>query len=111
MCVFGLHNKRLFDLESDRNHPRKKFRPFASAKLPIVYGIVIAPLLIGISSALGAAVNSDFLIVLLLYLLLTIAYSLVLKRLVLVDCLTLATLYTVRIIAGSAAVSVSLFGY
>ena len=44
----------------------------------------------------------------LLYLLLTVVYSLVLKRLVLVDCLTLATLYTVRIIAGAAAVSVSL---
>jgi len=44
----------------------------------------------------------------LLYLLLTVAYSLVLKRLVLVDCLTLATLYTVRIIAGAAVVSVSL---
>ncbi|MDB9998287.1 UbiA family prenyltransferase [Alphaproteobacteria bacterium] len=98
----------LFDLESDRSHPRKRFRPFASAKLPIVYGIVIAPLLISVSIALGTVVSSDFLIVLLLYLLLAVVYSLVLKRLVLVDCLTLATLYTVRIIAGAAAVSVSL---
>ena len=98
----------LLDLESDRNHPRKKNRPFASAKLPITLGVVVAPLLIGVSIALGTIVGSAFLVVLLLYLLLTVAYSLVLKRLVLVDCLTLATLYTVRIIAGAAVVSVSL---
>jgi 4-hydroxybenzoate polyprenyltransferase/phosphoserine phosphatase len=98
----------LLDLESDRNHPRKKNRPFASAKLPITLGGVVAPLLIGVSIAIGTIVGSAFLVVLLLYLLLTVAYSLVLKRVVLVDCLMLATLYTVRIIAGAAAVSVSL---
>jgi 4-hydroxybenzoate polyprenyltransferase len=109
LCASSVYiTNDLFDLESDRRHPRKRFRPFASAKLPIVYGIVIAPLLISVSIALGTLVSSDFLIVLLLYLLLTVVYSLVLKRLVLVDCLTLATLYTVRIIAGAAAVSVSL---
>jgi len=45
---------------------------------------------------------------LLLYFLLTATYSLVLKRLVLVDCVTLATLYTIRIIAGAAAISLSI---
>tara|TARA_B100000809_G_scaffold173408_1_gene170644 strand:- start:4613 stop:6049 length:1437 start_codon:yes stop_codon:yes gene_type:complete len=98
----------LLDLESDRRHPRKKNRPFASAKLPISLGVAVAPLLIGSSVMLGAIVGADFLVILLLYLLLTTAYSLALKRVVLVDCLTLATLYTLRIIAGAAAVSVRL---
>ncbi|MBL6726868.1 MAG: UbiA family prenyltransferase [Methylophilaceae bacterium] len=98
----------LLDLESDRGHPRKKHRPFASARLPIALGVAIAPLLIGVSIVLGTIVGSEFLVVLLLYLLLTVAYSLVLKRVALVDCITLATLYTVRIIAGAAAVGVSL---
>ena len=98
----------LLDLESDRRHPRKKNRPFASAKLPISLGVAVAPLLIGSSVTLGAIVGKDFLVILLLYLSLTAAYSLALKRVVLVDCLTLATLYTVRIIAGAAAVSVTL---
>ena len=98
----------LLDLESDRLHPRKKNRPFASAKLPISLGVAVAPLLIGSSVTLGAIVGEDFLVILLLYLALTVAYSLALKRVVLVDCLTLATLYTVRIIAGAAAVSVTL---
>ena len=98
----------LLDLESDRRHPRKKNRPFASAKLPISLGVAVAPLLIGSSVTLGAIVGEDFLVILLLYLSLTVAYSLVLKRVALVDCLTLATLFTVRIIAGAAAVSVTL---
>ena len=98
----------LLDLESDRRHPRKKDRPFASAKLPVSYGVAITPLLIGSSVTLGTIVGKDYLVVLLLYLALTAAYSLVLKRLVIVDCLTLATLYTVRIIAGAVAVSVTL---
>jgi 4-hydroxybenzoate polyprenyltransferase len=109
LCASSVYiTNDLFDLESDRSHPRKRHRPFAAAKLPIALGVAIVPLLIGISIALGTIVSSDFLIVLLLYLVLTVSYSLVLKRLVLVDCLTLATLYTVRIIAGAAAVSVSL---
>lgn len=109
LCASSVYiTNDLLDLESDRIHPRKRFRSFASAKLPIVYGIAVAPLLIGFSIAFGVIVSPDFLMVLLAYLALTLAYSLVLKRLVLVDCLTLATLYTVRIIAGAAAVSVSL---
>lgn len=98
----------LLDLESDRRHPRKRIRPFASASLPISMGVAIAPLLIGLSLVLGVVVGTEFLVVLLLYLLLSLTYSLVLKRIVLVDCLTLATLYTVRIIAGAAAASLEL---
>ena len=109
LCASSVYiTNDLLDLESDRNHPRKKNRPFASAKLPITLGVLAVPLLIGVSIALGAIVGSAFLVVLLLYLSLTVAYTLVLKSLVLVDCLTLATLYTVRIIAGASAVSVPL---
>lgn len=109
LCASSVYvTNDLLDLESDRRHPRKKNRPFASAKLPISLGALSASLLIGLSITLGVIVGQDFLIVLLLYLLLTAAYSLVLKRLILVDCLTLATLYTVRIIAGAGAVSVEL---
>jgi 4-hydroxybenzoate polyprenyltransferase len=97
----------LLDLESDRSHPRKKHRPFASARLSIALGVAVVPLLIGASIVLGVIVGNDFLVVLLLYLLLAISYSLVLKRMVLLDCITLAILYTFRIIAGASAVSIS----
>ncbi|MDA9634163.1 UbiA family prenyltransferase [Pseudomonadota bacterium] len=109
LCASSVYiTNDLLDLESDRGHPRKRYRPFASAKLPITIGVAIAPLLIGASIALGAMVGKEFLVVLMIYLILTASYSLVLKRMVLVDCLTLATLYTIRIIAGAAAVSLSL---
>ena len=109
LCASSVYiTNDLLDLESDRSHPRKRARPFAAAKLSVLHGVIAAPLLIAASFLLGAVVGLDFLIVLLVYLLLTVTYSFYLKRLVLVDCLTLATLYTMRIIAGAAAVSVSL---
>jgi 4-hydroxybenzoate polyprenyltransferase len=109
LCASSVYiTNDLLDLESDRSHPRKRFRPFASAKLSVLHGVIAAPLLIAASFLLGAVVGVDFLIVLFVYLLLTVTYSFSLKCLVLVDCLTLATLYTMRIIAGAAAVSVSL---
>lgn len=98
----------LLDLESDRQHPRKRNRPFASASLSILTGIVLSPLLVVASFALGYLVSSDFLVVLIIYFLLTTFYSLVLKQIVLLDCLTLASLFTLRIIAGAAAVSIPL---
>ena len=109
LCASSVYiTNDLFDLESDRRHPRKRLRPFASAKLSVLQGVFAAPLLISASFLIGTLVGLDFLIVMLVYLFLTVIYSFSLKRLVLVDCLTLATLYTMRIIAGAAAVSVSL---
>jgi 4-hydroxybenzoate polyprenyltransferase/phosphoserine phosphatase len=93
----------LLDLESDRLHPRKRSRPFASGAVPVWRGVLAAPMLLAASLLLGLLVGGAFLPWLAGYFLLTCAYSLLLKRLVLVDCLTLALLYTIRIVAGAAA--------
>jgi 4-hydroxybenzoate polyprenyltransferase/phosphoserine phosphatase len=98
----------LLDLQSDRLHPRKRSRPFASGLVPIWMGVALAPILIISSFALGRYVGGTFLPWLVFYFFLTCAYSWRLKRLMLVDCLTLAMLYTLRIIAGAAAASMSL---
>jgi 4-hydroxybenzoate polyprenyltransferase len=98
----------LLDLESDRKHPRKRHRPFASASVPIKVGVVLAPLFAINSLLLGLMVGVAFTAWLVGYFLLTYAYSLWLKRLALIDCLTLAALYTLRIIAGAAAVAITL---
>ncbi|MEK9685480.1 MAG: UbiA family prenyltransferase [Rhodospirillaceae bacterium] len=109
LCASSVYiTNDLLDLESDRIHPQKRFRPFASAKLSVLHGVIASPLLIAASFLIGVVVGVDFFIVLFVYLLLTLTYSFSLKRLVIIDCLTLATLYTMRIIAGAAAVSVSL---
>jgi len=98
----------LLDLESDRKHPRNRHRPFAAAAVPIKTGVILAPLFAIASLVLGLAVGAAFTAWLVVYFLLTCAYSLWLKRLALIDCLTLAVLYTLRIIAGAAAVAITL---
>ncbi|WP_254209772.1 UbiA family prenyltransferase [Burkholderia multivorans] len=99
----------LLDLEDDRHHPSKRRRPFASGALSIVWGLVSFPLLVAIS--LGGALlwlPWRFAAVLGAYYILTMAYSLVLKRRMIVDVVALAMLYTVRIVAGSVAVGLPL---
>ncbi len=97
----------LLDLESDRRHPRKRLRPFAAGSVSITAGIILVPVLLGSSALLSIQVGGPFTSVLTCYLVLTLTYSTVLKRLVLLDCLALAGLYTVRMIAGAAAISIS----
>jgi 4-hydroxybenzoate polyprenyltransferase len=96
----------LLDLPSDRRHPRKRRRPFASGALPIGQGLMIAPLLAAGGLALASLVSLPFFAVTLVYLLTTTAYSLRLKTFVLLDVMVLACLYTVRVIAGAVAIGV-----
>jgi 4-hydroxybenzoate polyprenyltransferase len=98
----------LLDLPSDREHPRKRLRAFASGRLSARSGVVASLVLLGIAIYLALLVGQPFALVLLGYYLLTWAYSLRLKRAALVDVITLAGLYTVRIIAGAAATSIPL---
>jgi len=99
----------LIDLESDRKHPIKKFRPFAAGMLPISTGLLFVPLLLG-----GGFVISVFLLPILftaalgLYTVITTAYSFYLKRIVVLDVIVLAGLYTLRILSGAAAIDISI---
>jgi 4-hydroxybenzoate polyprenyltransferase len=94
----------LLDLESDRLHPTKRKRPFAAGVLPVWVGVVLAPVLLTVSLVIAAHVGWRFQCWLIGYFALTCLYSWSLKRLILVDCLTLAVLYTLRVLAGAAAV-------
>ena len=98
----------LFDLDSDRHHPRKRLRPFASGRVSVAKGVVLFPLLLLNAFLFAIPIGSAFVGWLLFYFLLTCAYSWGLKRVVLIDCLVLAMLYTVRIIAGAAAAGIAL---
>lgn len=96
----------LWDLDNDRAHPRKRHRPFASANLPILEGVATAALLLFAAGALAWLVSPNFLTMLLVYLVLTSAYSWALKEYVLMDVIMLSLLYTLRILAGSVAVNI-----
>lgn len=98
----------LLDLESDRRHPRKRNRPFAAGTLSIRIGTILSLLFAVISLLLGFLISSSLFVCLILYLLLTTIYTLVLKRIFLIDCVTLASLFTIRLIAGAVAVDIKL---
>ncbi len=94
----------LLDLAADRAHPRKRSRPFASGRVPILHGLVMAPLLLISALVIALAfLPSLFLLVLFLYYVVTTLYSFVLKRLLVIDICALAGLYTLRVMAGAAA--------
>jgi len=98
----------LLDLESDRLHHRKRRRPFASGDLPILWGIYAAPVLLGASALLAWRAGPAFMATLAVYFIITAAYSLGLKRIILLDCIVLALLYTLRVIAGTATAGVAM---
>ena len=97
----------LLDLPADRRHPRKRLRPFASGDLPLAWGLLLTPLLLLTAAALSLlALPPLFSLVLGGYFMVTSAYSFGLKRKPIVDVILLAALYTVRAVAGAAAIAV-----
>lgn len=110
LCASGVYVLNdLLDLDADRRHVSKRARPFASGDLPVVWGLWLAPGLLGAALLLAALLlPAAFLGMLGLYLTGTLLYSFWFKRIVLLDAITLAGLYTARILAGGAAVGVAL---
>ena len=98
----------LLDLESDRQHPRKQYRPLAAGLMSMPTAFLLAGGLLALGVALAFAINGAYLFCLLIYLLVTACYSWFLKRFALLDCIALAVLYTLRIIAGAAAINMGL---
>jgi 4-hydroxybenzoate polyprenyltransferase len=109
LCASGVYLLNdLLDLASDRQHPRKRMRPFAAGALPLLHGMLAVPVLTAFAFALALWVSPLFAAALGLYLLLTLAYSLYLKRIVMMDVMVLAALYTLRIVAGTLAIGAAL---
>ena len=98
----------LLDLNADRAHPRKRLRPFASGAVPIAHGSVLALSLLTAGTVIAALLGWTFLLTLAAYYVLTTAYSLWLKRKIIIDICILAGLYTMRILAGGVATGIEL---
>ncbi len=97
----------LADLRNDRAHPTKRHRPLASGALPILGGVAFIPILLVAGTLLATRLPTGFQGFIAGYLLLTTAYSFWLKRVVALDTVVLASLYTLRVAAGAAAVMVT----
>jgi 4-hydroxybenzoate polyprenyltransferase len=98
----------LLDLADDRQHPRKRRRPFAAGDLPLFAGLILIPILLALSGLASLFLPVAFLRILAVYYALTLAYSFCLKRIAFLDVAVLAGLYTTRIIAGCAAIATGL---
>lgn len=96
----------LVDIEADRAHPTKNRRPLAAGTISVLDGLLAVPILLAASLIGALLVAPRFAIVLVGYLALTTAYTFVLKRKMMIDVITLAALYTIRVIGGAAAISV-----
>jgi 4-hydroxybenzoate polyprenyltransferase len=96
----------LLDLKADRLHPTKANRPFASGRISIQAGMIMAPALLFCAFAMAIAVSWTFAAVIGAYFTLTLMYSFFLKRKMLIDTVVLAMLYTIRVIGGAIAIHV-----
>lgn len=96
----------LLDLDSDRANPRKKDRSLAAGTIPIAGGTALIPVLFLAGLAIALALGWAFVGILVLYYLLTVAYSLHLKQRTIIDIWVLSVLYTLRILAGAAATGI-----
>lgn len=113
--VFGLTASAVYllndliDVEDDRSHPRKKYRPFASGDLSLLQGWIAWPLLLTVAAITSyLLLPLGFSMVLVAYFLVTLGYSLRLKQGVIVDVIILAVLYTLRLVAGAAVINTPL---
>ncbi len=111
-CAFGLCASSVYlvndltDLSADRLHPRKRMRPFAAGELSLLWGLGSVPLLLGGGFFLACFLPLPFFGILLLYFFLNLGYSFTIKKVALLDVITLAGLYTMRIMAGSVSIAI-----
>lgn len=98
----------VLDVRHDRLHPRKKMRPIAAGAISRLSALCCSALLGGAGLLVAAAGGVPLLKVVCFYFVLTVLYSIYLKKILLIDVAMLAGLYTVRVIGGSAATDIHL---
>lgn len=98
----------IFDKQVDKEHPIKKYRPIASGLLQIRIAVLFSIILLIIAGLISYLLPTEFQLALLLYLLTTNIYTFRIKSVALLDVITLACLYTLRIISGALAINVAI---
>lgn len=96
------------DIENDRLHPYKKFRPIAKGSIPVPFALFVAITFVFISLYLSLFLSFFFFLLCLFYLGLHLAYSFFLKDISIIDVLIIATGFVVRVYAGAVVIGVHL---
>lgn len=94
------------DAEEDRAHPEKCNRPICSGALPVSIALFGAGLLVITAFSISVYVGVKFFLLAALYFILTISYCLALKRMIVLDCMTIAAGFVLRVVGGAIAISV-----
>ena len=98
----------VIDIDTDKQHPTKKFRPIASGDLTQTNGIFLAVLLIISGLCLSLHVNTSFFVIICIYLLLNIFYNLIFKKIIYLDVFTLTSFYILRIMSSASIPEINL---
>jgi 4-hydroxybenzoate polyprenyltransferase len=98
----------LFDVQTDRLHPRKKNRPFASGEVSSACGLVLAFVLAAVLALICCLMPLAASLFIAAYLVCAFAYSFVIKRMLFADVVLLAGFYTLRILFGGAATGINI---
>ena len=101
----------LLDVERDRRHPRKRFRPLASGAVSQRVGAVLGAILLVLSLVLGAAIGPGVVACLVVYLAMQVAYNARLKHVPIADVYTIALGFVLRAVLGAVAVGVAISGW
>ena len=92
----------LFDVEEDRNHPQKKLRPIASGNISKSTAYILMSILLMVSLFCAFLINMNFLLILAVYIINNILYSLKLKHISVLDIVMIAIGFLLRVLAGGA---------
>lgn len=90
----------IFDIEKDRLHPFKKYRPLAHGDITIETGIIVAAILMASCLYLSYLISHAFFLICLLYLIIQLLYSFFLKSIAIIDILAIASGYIIRVYSG-----------
>ncbi len=93
----------LSDLKTDRLHPIKKFRPIASGRVSVLSAVIVVLLTFALAIGLSLGFGKGFILIIILYLVLNLLYSFILQHIVIVDAITIALGFVIRIGAGGEA--------
>ncbi len=98
----------IFDAKRDKLHPQKRFRPIASGALPIPVAVIEAFILAAMAFLISQGLNSLFSLLVVIYLVLQVLYSLGLKNIAIIDIVIIATGFVIRVYAGAFAINAHL---
>ena len=98
----------LLDIQNDRNHPVKKNRPIAAGRIKAAKAVILAFIILCISIFIALTINKIFTLIVISYLVLTLSYSLGLKKIVIIESFCIAGGFLLRIAAGGASSGLSI---